>query len=80
MPNVQVLAFDAQAAYQAGKLRAHLRKKGQAIDLPDLQIAAIAIDRGLTLVTGNVQHFIRIPDLKVENWIKRSNSGHETKT
>jgi predicted nucleic acid-binding protein len=23
----------------------------------------------LTLVTGNVRHFARIPDLRIENWI-----------
>ena len=68
--NVQLVSFDIPAAYQAGKLRAALRKQGNPISFPDLQIAAIALARDLTLVTGNVRHFERVPDLRVENWIK----------
>ena len=68
--NVQIISFDIPAAYQAGKLRAALRKQGNPISFPDLQIAAIALAKNLTLVTGNVRHFERVPDLRVENWIK----------
>jgi predicted nucleic acid-binding protein len=32
-------------------------------------IAAIALARDLTLVTGNVRHFQRVPGLRVENWL-----------
>ncbi len=70
LQNVQIANFDAQAAGQAGKLRAALRKQGQPIDFPDLQIAAIALDRQLILVTGNTRHFARIPALRVENWME----------
>lgn len=69
LQNVQLVTFDVHAAYQAGKLRAHLRQQGTPIDFPDLQIAAIALARELTLVTGNGSHFNRIPGLRVENWI-----------
>jgi len=68
--NVQIVSFDIPAAYQAGKLRAALRKQGNPISFPDLPIAAIALARNLTLVTGNVRHFERVPNLRVENWIK----------
>lgn len=71
MPNVRIARFDTQAAYQAGRVRAGLRKQGRPIDFPDLQIAAIALSQGLILVTGNVDHFNRIPALPVENWIER---------
>jgi len=70
LQNVQIVTFDVPVAYQAGKLRAHLRKQGNPIDFPDLQIAAIALDRGLTIVTGNGSHFSRIPGLRLENWIR----------
>jgi predicted nucleic acid-binding protein len=39
------------------------------LDEPDLRIGSIALSRGLTLVTGNVRHFSRIPDLSVESWL-----------
>lgn len=67
--NVQVVEFDVPAAYQAGKLRVHLRRQGTPIDFPDLQIAAIALAHRLTLVTGNTRHFDRVPELRMENWI-----------
>jgi len=37
--------------------------------LADLEIAAIAIANQFILVTGNVRHFTRIPELSVENWL-----------
>lgn len=69
LQNVQIVDFDATAAYQTGKLRASLRKQGRPIDFPDLQIASIALAHDLILVTGNLAHFRRIPSLSVENWI-----------
>ena len=38
--------------------------------LLDLFIAATALTEGLILVTGNVDHFNRIPGLKIENWME----------
>ena len=32
-------------------------------------IAAIALSRDMTVVTGNVRHFGRVPGLGVENWM-----------
>lgn len=34
----------------------------------DLLIAAIALRHEATLVTGNIQHFSKVPRLKVKNW------------
>lgn len=36
----------------------------------DLLIAATAIAKDYVLVTGNVRHFNRIPELHVENWMQ----------
>jgi tRNA(fMet)-specific endonuclease VapC len=64
-----VLAFDAPAAEVYGPLRAELESKGRRLDEPDLRIASIALSRDLTLVTGNVRLFSRVPGLRVENWL-----------
>lgn len=64
-----VLAFDATAAEVYGPLRAELESEGRRLDEPDLRIASIALSRDLTLVTGNVRHFSRVPGLRVENWL-----------
>jgi tRNA(fMet)-specific endonuclease VapC len=34
----------------------------------DLQIAAFAVQNGLTLITHNTREFDRIPGLKIEDW------------
>jgi tRNA(fMet)-specific endonuclease VapC len=65
----QILAFDAAAAEVYGTLRARLEDGGRRLAEPDLRIAAIALSRDATLVTGNVRHFARVPDLRVENWL-----------
>jgi tRNA(fMet)-specific endonuclease VapC len=64
-----VLPFDEAAAEVYGPLRALLERAGRRLDEPDLRIASIAVARDLTLVTGNVKHFARVPDLRVENWL-----------
>ena len=64
-----ILAFDASAAEIYGPLRARLEAAGRRLDEPDLRIASIALSRNLTMVTGNVRHFSRVPDLVVEDWL-----------
>ena len=66
---VDVLPFDADAAEVYGSLRAELESEGRRLAEPDLRIASISLARNLTLVTGNVRHFARVPGLPVENWL-----------
>jgi tRNA(fMet)-specific endonuclease VapC len=49
-------------------LKARLRKLGQPIADLDLLIASIALDEDAVLVTDNIKHFDKIPELKLENW------------
>lgn len=69
LPSVNILAFDAKAAYLAGAIRARLEVMGQPLSFADLQIAGIAQAHDLTLVSGNARHFSRIPGLRFENWL-----------
>jgi tRNA(fMet)-specific endonuclease VapC len=64
-----VLTFDTTAARTFGVLKATLESRGTPLAEPDLRIASIALSRGLILVTRNVRHFQRVPELTVENWI-----------
>jgi tRNA(fMet)-specific endonuclease VapC len=66
---IDVIPFDAAAAERYGALRAQLEAAGQRLAEADLRIAAIALAHDLTLVTGNVRHFARVPELRVENWL-----------
>lgn len=53
----------------ASEIYADLKQKGQLIQDADILIAAIALLKNLTVIT-NDKHFFRIPNLKVENWLK----------
>jgi tRNA(fMet)-specific endonuclease VapC len=70
LPNLPVLPFDASAARRYGGLRAELERRGTLVGDADMRIAAVALSRGLTVVTGNERHFRRIPGLEVENWLE----------
>ena len=70
LPNLAVLPFDAPSARHYGEIRAELERSGTPIGDADLRIAAIALARGLTVVTGNVRHFERVPGVSVENWLE----------
>lgn len=62
------LPFDDAAAEIAGRVHAQLAVSGTPIGPYDLQIAAIALANGCTLVTHNVREFSRVPDLVYEDW------------
>ena len=66
---IQVVGFNLKTAYICGALRTELETIGMPLSLADLQIAAIAIANDLVLISGNLQHFNRIPHLKAENWL-----------
>jgi predicted nucleic acid-binding protein len=62
--------FDDEAAERYGPLRAQLESEGRRLAEPDLRIASIVLARDLTLITGNAKHFSRIPELRVEDWLR----------
>ncbi len=51
-------------------LRAYLRRTGTPIGQNDCWIAAHALAENLTLVTGNEREFVRVPGLRIENWLR----------
>jgi tRNA(fMet)-specific endonuclease VapC len=60
--------FDDAAAVVYGEERAKLEKSGTRIGPHDMQIAAIALANGLTVVSHNVGEFSRVQGLAVEDW------------
>ena len=64
--NAHVLPFDEAAA----NVLDHLRTLKLKIGTNDLKIAAIVLSLDATLITRNVQHFGRIPNLRVDDWTK----------
>ena len=68
----EVLPFDQGSAELAGRIFADLERTGQPIGRIDPMIAAVALQHGLTLVTGNLVHYQRIQalnyKLQLDNW------------
>jgi tRNA(fMet)-specific endonuclease VapC len=52
-----------------GEIRSFLEKQGTPLEHADLQSAAIALSRNMTLIIGNIRHFKRVPNLRVEKWL-----------
>jgi tRNA(fMet)-specific endonuclease VapC len=65
------LPFDDPAAREYAQIRDQLEREGQIIGPYDLQIAAIALSRRLTLVSSN-REFSRVQGLRIEDWSKPS--------
>ena len=70
LSRLTILSFDLESARVFGRLKASLEGRGFPRSEPDLRIAAIALQHGLTVVTGNVRHFEGIPGLAIENWLE----------
>ena len=69
LPRATILPFDFSAARKYGEIRSFLEKQGTPLAHADLQIASIALTRDMTLITGNLKHFRRVPKLAAENWL-----------
>jgi tRNA(fMet)-specific endonuclease VapC len=72
LPHMEVLPFEQPAAELAGRIAGELERTGRPISTADTMIAAIAIEQGLELVTGNISDFQRVQalgyPLTLVNW------------
>ncbi len=62
----QVIPFTDEIARQSAQLQASLERKGEMMGINDLYIASTALSLKLALVTRNLEHFRRVPGLKIE--------------
>ena len=68
LARVEILGVGADDGIIGGDVMAYLWTRGQMIDVEDVLIGATALTRSLTVVTNNLNHFRRIPRLRVEDW------------
>ncbi len=66
---LEILPFDANAAWHAADIRAVLERSGQPIGGYDLLIAGHARSRGLVVVAANLGEFTRVEGLRAEDWL-----------
>ncbi len=67
LQSIEVLDFDDRCADKAGQVMAKLEGAGHVLDPRDIFIGTIALENGYSVLTRNVKHFERIPDLLVIN-------------
>jgi len=60
-----VLEWKKDFSELAGKIRADLEAQGNIIDFRDIFIGSIALKNDYYLLTRNIDHFKRIPNLKL---------------
>ena len=64
----EILPLTDPIVVKGAQIYAELRDRGRMIDDADILIAATAMVSGLSLVTENLAHFERVPDLECESW------------
>ncbi|RLB70112.1 MAG: VapC toxin family PIN domain ribonuclease [Deltaproteobacteria bacterium] len=67
---LEISSYGDEAAQQYGMLRALLGKQGTPIGSLDMLIAAHGLSINCILVTNNEKEFNRVPNLKIDNWVK----------
>jgi tRNA(fMet)-specific endonuclease VapC len=63
-----LLSVDLACARAHAQLWAELRQAGALVGPHDLWLAATCVAHGLTMVTGNIREFARVPGLNLEVW------------
>ena len=68
--NLETFNFDTKSALIYARIRNELTNSGKLIADMDLMIASVCIAYDLVLVTHNTKDFVRIKQLKIEDWTK----------
>ena len=65
---VTIWPFDVAAAEEFGRLAALLKRIGRPMQIPDIQLAAVAFTLGDCTVVSSDTDLLAVPGLAVENW------------
>lgn len=65
---VTIWPFGEVAAEEYGRVAAHLKRIGRPMQIPDIQLAAVAFTLGDCTVVSSDTDLLAVPGLPVENW------------
>ncbi len=71
MDNSELITLDREIIKKASDIYVGLKEKGELIGDADILIAASCLLKNMVLVTDDEEHFRRIKELEVENWLLR---------
>lgn len=69
LQEVKLLDFDEPCAERFGQVRGTLLQQGITVSRMDLLIASVALVHNLTLVTHNTADYLKIPGLRLDDWL-----------
>lgn len=67
---VEIIESDIEIMKRFGEIKANLKVKNEILADADILIGSTALEKCEKLITGNENHFKRIDNLRIENWIK----------
>jgi len=67
---IQRVEWSDKVSQAFGTIKATLERRGERIEDFDAAVAAHAIAEGAVLVTANLKHMLRVPDLEIEDWLE----------
>ena len=67
---VNVIQSSLRISKRFGDLKSKLQREGILIEDADIFVAATCLETCEKLITGNIKHYNRIDELKIENWIR----------
>ena len=67
---IEVINSDMEILKKFGEIKAKLGSAGNILADADIFIAATTLTKCTMLITGNLNHFRRIEELKIEDWIR----------
>jgi tRNA(fMet)-specific endonuclease VapC len=65
---IQRIEWSDEVSAAFATIKATLERRGERIEDFDAAVAAHAIAEGAVLVTANLKHMARVPELEVEDW------------
>lgn len=65
---LEIAEFTHADGISAAQIKAGLRRRGLSIGEHDLLIAGQAFNRGWSVVSANLRHFLRVDTLDVHDW------------
>jgi len=68
---IEVLDYPSEAAHHYAQIRSDLELSGTPIGPNDTLISAHCLFSSCVLVTNNEREFVRVPELIVQNWVRK---------
>lgn len=67
--SIDIIDSDLEILKKFGELKLILYKNRNLLPDADILIASTVLTKCTTLITGNIKHFNRFDNLKIENWL-----------